>query len=189
MPDTLRAFVALVLPTVGIDCLAGLQEGLKSHGLKLSWVRPQNLHLTMKFLGDIQGSDLPGVTNALQEAAAQHPQLNLILQGLGLFPGIKRPRVLWTGLGGEIDQLRSLFADLEVGLERQGFKRDKRAFKAHITLARIRKRVSSQRLLQAIEDVGRFKPQPIVARQMVLFKSDLRSSGAVYTSLAEAVLE
>ena len=188
MQETLRTFVALVLPTESIDRLTGLQEGLKSHGLKLSWVRPQNLHLTMKFLGAVQGPALPGVTAAVQKAAGQYPPLNLVLQGMGVFPGIKRPRVLWTGLGGDSQQLRSLFADLETGLERLGFSRDKRSFRAHITLARIRKSVGPNRMLQANEDVGRFTPLPFVARRMVIFKSDLRPRGAVYTPLAEAVL-
>ena len=188
MQGTLRAFVALALPDDTVDRLAGLQQGLKSHGLKMSWVRSRNLHLTMKFLGDIQESELAGVRGVLQQAVGRHRSLNLSLQGMGVFPGIKRPRVLWTGLGGDTEQLRSLFVALEAGLEGLGFSRERRGFKAHITLARIRKKVDSRRLLQAIEDVGRFTPQSFVARRVVLFRSDLRPTGAVYTPLTETML-
>ncbi len=187
-PDTLRAFVALVLPTAGIDCLAGLQQRLRDRGLKLSWVPSRNLHLTMKFLGDIGNADLPAATEALQQAVVDQSPLNLIIQGLGVFPGIKQPRVLWTGLGGDVEPLRSLALRLEKGLVDRGFKADRRAFKAHITLARIRKRVSPQRLLQAMQEVGQFRPQPIMAQRLALFKSDLRPSGAVYTVLSEVLL-
>ncbi len=188
MPDKLRLFVALPLPATGIECLAGLQERIKSRGLAMGWVRPRNLHLTMKFLGDVPVSEVDGLAATLRRVVATHPSLKLILQGLGVFPGIRRPRVLWTGLGGEIDALRSMYDDLEDGLAGHGFQRDNRGFRAHITLGRIRKRIDVQHLLDVIGGLGQFEPLPFDARRLVLYKSDLKPSGAVYTPLAEAEL-
>jgi len=189
MAGTLRAFVAITLPQEITDHVRALQDALKGHGLKLRWVKPANLHLTLKFLGDIPEADATAIGGAVRAAAGDEMPLELTIQGMGVFPGIKRPRVLWTGFGGEVDRLRQLQERIEDRLEPMGFHREKRGFKAHLTLARIKGAVSSRRLLDAIEALGDFSPQSFTAGKLVLFKSDLRPTGAVYTPLKEIVLK
>lgn len=188
MEATLRAFVAIQLTNDIIGHAKALQDALKKHGLKLKWVKPQNLHLTLKFLGNIPQADAAAIGAALKTAARDEAPLKLTVQGMGVFPGIKRPRVLWTGLGGEVGRLKQLQSRIEDQLEPMGYDREKRAFNAHLTLARIKGAVSPDRLLRAIEAVGCFRPQPFEVRSVMLYKSDLRPTGAIYTILEDVRL-
>jgi 2'-5' RNA ligase len=115
--------------------------------------------------------------------------LALFIQGMGVFPGIKRPRVLWIGLGGEVEALRQLNSRIEDELAGLGFARENRGFKAHLTLARFKEGVASRDLLQAFEALGNYTPEPFAAKHLVLYKSDLRPQGALYTPLAEVLLD
>jgi len=184
----MRAFVAFELPGRIIDRTNELQRALMDQGLKMRWVKPQNLHLTLRFLGDIPEADVPRIGLAIKAAVEDESALELTIQGMGVFPGIKRPRVLWVGLGGQIERLRQLHRRLEDQLAQVGYTRDKRGFKAHLTIARAKSPVAPDLLLRAINDAGEFTPLSFSARKMVLFKSDLRPQGAVYTRLAEAQL-
>lgn len=188
MVDTLRAFVAFKPPDEILHHARQLQEQLKARGMKLRWVRPENIHLTLKFLGDMPEADVAAVEAALQRAARDQAPLNLTHQGMGAFPGIKRPRVLWTGLGGEVDRLRDLVRQLETALEPLGFKKEKRPFKAHLTLARIKGRLDAQQLLDAIQALGGYPPLAFEAGRMVLYQSQLRPQGAIYTARVHADL-
>lgn len=189
MADTIRAFVAFKLPADVIEHAAGLQSALKSRRLKLRWVAPRNLHLTLKFLGDIPADDAAAVALAMQRACRGATAMSLTVQGMGVFPGIKRPRVLWIGLGGQVEALRQLNSRVEDELTGLGFPRENRDFKAHLTLARCKGWVAPQDLLQAFEELGNYAPKPFTADRLVLYKSDLRPTGAVYTPLSEVYLD
>jgi 2'-5' RNA ligase len=188
MAATLRAFVAIQLTDDVIAHAKALQDALKQHGLKLKWVKPQNLHLTLKFLGDIPQTDAAAIGAALKTAVGDEGPLALTLQGMGVFPGIRQPRVLWAGFGGAVDRLKRLQSRIEDQLEPMGYRREKRGFNAHLTLARIKGAIAPDRLLRAIEAVGCFQPQPFEVRSVMLYKSDLRPTGAVYTVLEEVPL-
>jgi len=189
MADTIRAFVALTLPAGIIEHAAGLQSALKAKGMRLRWVKPQNLHLTLKFLGDIPAADAANVGPAMQRASQGTLPLALTVQGMGVFPGIKRPRVLWIGLGGQVEELQQLYSRIEDELAGLGFARENRGFKAHLTLARFKEGVAPHDLLQAFEELGNYAPKPFAAKHLVLYKSDLRPQGAVYTPLTEVLLD
>jgi 2'-5' RNA ligase len=189
MAATLRAFVAIQLTDDILGHAKALQDALKKHGLKFKWVKPQNLHLTLKFLGDIPQADAAAIGTALETAVGDEAPLDLTLQGMGVFPGIKRPRVLWAGFGGAVDRLKRLQSRIEDHLEPMGYRREKRGFNAHLTLARIKGAIAPDRLLRAIEAVGCFRPQPFEVRSLMLYKSDLRPTGAVYTVLEEVPLK
>jgi 2'-5' RNA ligase len=188
MDQTLRAFVAFKLPTPIVDRAVVLQNALRSKGLTLRWVKPQNLHLTLKFLGDIPEADLPAAGAVIHHVSRNQPPLEMTLQGLGVFPSIKRPRVLWIGFGGQVEALRQLHRKLDERLEPLGCKREKRDLKAHLTIARIKGRIAPGALVKAMQAVGDFTPMLFDLRQLVLYKSDLRPQGAKYTPLASADL-
>lgn len=188
MGASLRAFIAFTPPEAILRCAQSLQDGLKARGLKLRWVKPANIHLTLKFLGDMPEAHIADVRAAMQQAVHEEGLISLALQGLGVFPSIQRPRILWTGLGGDVDRLRRLVGRLEDGLEPLGFKKEKRAFKAHLTLARVKARLDTRSLLQGIQELGEYAPVAFDARQMVLYQSELRPTGAVYTERARVSL-
>jgi 2'-5' RNA ligase len=180
---TVRAFIAFELPGHIISVIKSLQQDLKKDGPRLRWVRPQNIHLTLKFLGNIQPKRIPAVERAMTQALQGKRSLALKIQGMGVFPGIRRPRVLWIGLGGDIQALEQLQAVLENALDAEAFERDRRPFKAHLTLARMPKRIDGRRLLQVIEKAGNFNTEEFFCNELILFQSDLRPQGAIYTPL------
>jgi RNA 2',3'-cyclic 3'-phosphodiesterase len=189
MADAIRAFVALNLPPAIIDHASRLQSKLKARGLRLRWVRPQSLHLTLRFLGDIPAATVSEIEIALGRASRGTEPLNLTVQGMGAFPGIKRARVLWIGLGGQIEALQLLYSKIEDELAGLGLPREKRAFKAHLTLARMKGRLAPGDLLAAVQELGDYEPRPFLARQLILYKSDLRPQGAIYTPMVEISLK
>jgi 2'-5' RNA ligase len=188
MGETLRAFIAIPLPQRIIELAADLQSRLKSGGLKLRWVRLQGMHLTLKFLGDIPESQIDDLNSAMQRSGRGFGVINLAVQGLGVFPGIRRPRVLWIGIGGETERLGRLHGRLDAALEQMGIAREKRPFRAHLTLARAKGVANTRLVLDGMQRHGQYAARPFQARQLVLYQSDLTPRGAVYTARAEVDL-
>lgn len=189
MSQTLRSFIAFELPAEVISLLDDLQQGLKSLPLKAKWVRPQNIHLTLKFLGNIDPANIADIRQAMADAAEDCTPFTLTVTGIGFFPGIKRPRVVWAGLGGETEILLNLQHRLALRLAAIGFPKEKRPFKAHLTLGRIRHAVNSRIVGRAIEDYSNLANLQFAADRIILFKSDLKPTGAVYTPLKQTVLK
>jgi len=184
MGASIRAFIAIPLPREVIDRARELQEQLRAAGLRLRWVRPRAIHLTLKFLGDIERARIADIETALTATAGSARPLRLAAQGLGVFPGVKKARVLWMGIAGETPALLKIQRHLEAGLVPLGFKAEKRRFSAHLTLARAKGRLDPHRLVECLETGGGFEAVPFEAREIVLFQSELKPDGAVYTRLA-----
>ncbi|MFP4040145.1 MAG: RNA 2',3'-cyclic phosphodiesterase [Desulfosudaceae bacterium] len=183
--QNLRTFLAFDLPPEATRRVAEIQRDLAGHGLKMKWVRPENVHLTIKFLGNVPVAELEKVAEAAADIAGRAAPMSLRLKGLGVFPGIKRPNVLWTGLTGDNRSLIEFHDLLEAALAEAGFEKDRRAFKAHLTIARIKSPVDPRLLAEAMEVCGQFPETELPARQLTLYKSELRPSGAVYTVLQQ----
>lgn len=188
MQAAVRAFIAIALPDTIIRHLEALQNQLRAAGLKLNWVRPGNIHLTLKFLGDIEQAQVEQVAAAMQSAVRDHAPFELAVQGMGVFPTLRRPRVLWVGVGGQTDGLLSLYHSLEESLAGVGIAREARPFKAHLTLARIKGPVPPRKLVQAVEKGGQGAPLPLPVKEVALLQSRLQPTGAVYTLLARGPL-
>src|SRR5918995_1389034 len=133
----MRAFVAVFPPSVvRREALAWAKRW--SSDDRMRWTRPENIHLTLKFLGDIRAEALDGIRDALGEACAQHASFDAVLAELGAFPSARRARILWIGVGAGSDRLRSLSADVDDALAPLGFEREKRPYVPHLTLGRVR---------------------------------------------------
>jgi 2'-5' RNA ligase len=169
--------------------LEKVQEDLKSMRLRAKWVRPGNIHLTLKFLGNINPGDIDRIGEAMMDAAGDFKAIDLAAGGVGVFPGIKRPRVIWVGLGGQIQLLFALQRVLENNLAAVGFKKDKRPFKGHLTLGRFRQTVDPNTIGQVMRKYANLSSEKFTARRLILFKSDLKPTGAVYSQLLQAALE
>lgn len=183
-----RAFIALKLPAQVIAALSDLQSALKKQGLKLRWVQPANIHLTLKFLGDVSAEQLQAVKSVIQELSGSQTAFTLESKGLGVFPSVKKARVLWSGIHGDVDRLGVLKSELERALAGIGFVPDNRIFKGHLTLGRVKGRIDGKTLASAIAACGAFTSSPWAVEHLVLFKSDLTPTGAVYSELFSSVL-
>ena len=189
MTETLRTFVAIELPRQLTVRLGHLQDQLRGHRFNIRWVRPENIHLTLKFLGDTPAAGLAALGDALAAAARGHPSFSLFLKGFGAFPGLDRPRVVWVGIDGQTAALQALQRAIEGGLASIGFPFDNRPFRGHLTLGRIRGRVETERLRNAAEALQAFTSEYFAVERINLFRSELKPTGAVYTRLRAVDLD
>ena len=186
--EQVRAFVAIELPDKLKLELARLQATLKQPNQKwVKWVDPSGIHLTLKFLGNIGVDKISSITAAMKVAVQGIPPFRLEVSRLGAFPDLRQVQVVWVGIGGEIDRLRQLQQRVESQLVPLGFIAEKRAFTAHLTVARLRNQAPSderQRLGQLIAATG-FESTHIVEVEAVnLMRSQLTREGAIYSKIA-----
>ncbi|MGD8504474.1 MAG: RNA 2',3'-cyclic phosphodiesterase, partial [Syntrophobacterales bacterium] len=160
-----------------------IQEQLKRSRGAVRWVRPGSIHLTLKFLGNIHPDQVDEIAAAATKVVRDEPPLTLCAGGLGAFPSQRRPRVIWVGIQGHVERLGRIQARLENALELLGFAREQRAFRPHLTLGRVKDRRKCQPLIDAISALEVVKFNSFDADEIILYKSDLRPTGAIYTKL------
>ena len=180
---SVRAFVAIFPPPDVRDALARAARKLPVSG-EVRWIRPANIHLTLKFLGDVAEADLSRVGEVLETIRERHEPFEVALCGFGAFPSNRRARIFWAGIGGGTERLRALARDVEDSLEALGFERETRPYTPHLTLGRARGRPAS-----LVDAAGASEPGPSFwVRRMELMKSVLGSGGADYSTLAAYTL-
>ena len=155
-------------------------------GLRAKWVRPENIHLTLKFLGNINPADIDNIGGAMVDAVGEIKTFNLVAGGIGVFPGINRPRVIWVGLKGQIQLLFAMQRLLEDNLAALGYKKEKRPFKGHLTLGRFKQSVNPNTIRRVLQEFGNLAIEEFTARRVIFYKSDLKPTGAVYSQLQQA---
>jgi 2'-5' RNA ligase len=190
----LRTFIAIDLPRPSLDAIAAEQTRLEGHlsqsGLSrgLSWSPPGNIHLTLRFLGDTALQQRHAIIAGLQSAAASWRPFELAIAGLGGFPSLRRPRVIWVGLDGDLAALNAMQAAVEALAQAAGLPAEEKGFSPHLTLARGRRDASPRMLAEVGQAVERYTPAPppppFSVDRVVYYHSDLRPSGAVYAPLA-----
>jgi 2'-5' RNA ligase len=188
MIAAMRAFIAIEIPAEVKAQLGICSRELANLPVEAGWTKSAGIHLTLKFLGEIPESSQAAIAAAMQHAAARTAPFRLELQGLGAFPNLNRPRVLWAGLAGEVAAAQRLQQDLEQFLEAAGFPREGKAFKPHLTLARIKNLPDPRRFATAVA-ACRVPPASFEVGRIVLYRSELHPAGARYTELAEAPLD
>ena len=190
--EDLRTFVALPLPATWTAALESVIEELHyttAGGVR--WVRPSGIHLTLKFLGSTNARLVPDILAGLDEEVKGAQSPNLSLGGLGTFPNRGNPRVIWSGVSGDMETLGFLQQKVEAVAVGLGWAAERRPFRPHLTIGRVRDRISAverRRLVDAISDctVPRLPPwRPTVVR---LYKSELTSRGAIYSNLGEVAI-
>ena len=184
----MRAFIAIQLPPGIKDALAGLQRKLKTKEIQISWVKPQNLHLTLKFLGNIQPVKLIEIEATLEGIIKNSAGFRIQLETLGAFPSVRAGRIIWVGARRVAPELKTLAGLIETGLEKTGIPKEKRAFSAHITIGRI-KRIPPGFNLQDIFDKAGNLPGALGwelnCQKVVLYESRLSPGGADYREIKE----
>lgn len=154
----------------------------------MHWVHPQNIHLTLKFLGDVSASNLEILTRLLQTEAARHRSFAVEVGGLGAFPSIHRPRVIWVGVKAP-PALAALQHAIDSETVRLGYSSEDRPFSPHLTLGRVAHNAGStdvQRIAEMLTKIKVGELGTVDMREVRLYRSDLRPEGAVYTSLFTA---
>ena len=182
MSDKVRLFVAVEIGDRHKQALADVAEQLKDTWPRARWVRPENRHVTLKFLGWTTNDRLPAIAAAVREVAASHIAAELRMTSLGGFPSNRRLRVLWVGLDDPAGLLAALAGDLESAFEKLGWTPENRPFRPHLTLARFD---PPERAPGGLPDVALDSEPPIKVDRLVLFRSQLHKGGARYEALEE----
>jgi 2'-5' RNA ligase len=188
--ENIRAFLAIVPPENILQELSRMQETLKREiSGRISWIKLQSQHLTLKFFGDITKADVNNICASVSRRTASEPSLNLKIESLGVFPDVRKPRVLWCGVTGDGEKLSALQKQLEVDFEGIGFPRENLQFQSHLTLGRIRESHGINGITEALNKHKSFTAGIFECRQLILFQSMLSPQGAVYTKLAEFIFK
>ncbi len=184
----IRTFIAIELPPEIKEAMAGVQAELRKSDADVGWVRPEGVHLTLKFLGDVEEKKVAELGDALAEGLKGETPFILQAKGVGTFPTPRAPRVVWLGVEGEVTRLSALAKTVEEICANLKFPKEDRPFKAHLTLGRVKSPGGRGALVKMLEnfkdaDLGEFK-----ADAVSVMKSELQRSGAVYTEMRRIVL-
>ncbi len=193
MTTNYRLFIAVELPEPVIEALINVQDHLQAAS-PIRWVKPEQMHLTLQFLGDTPPARVDPLVAALAERVPANPPFSLKVGGLGVFPNLKRPRVIWVGLEDQAKALQKLHAAVIEATQTVGFAPEDRPFTGHLTLGRTNKRATSRdyaqisRVIQDGQDkIGFLATLPV--DHVSLIRSQLKPAGSVYTTLARIELE
>jgi 2'-5' RNA ligase len=181
----MRTFIAIEIPAEIKTALSGLQTELRRAGADVSWTKPENIHLTLKFLGEIEEKLINEIERTCIETAAEFQPFTLDLSGAGVFPNARQPRVLWVGLAGEIEKAVEIQRRLDERLAAIGFDREEKSFRPHLTIGRVKSNRKTRELL-ALTRSYQLPRLAFEVKEIVVMKSELHPAGARYTSLARA---
>jgi 2'-5' RNA ligase len=191
MNQTDRLFIAAELPPNIKAELVDAQAWLRRANLPVNWVAPGRMHLTLRFLGATSVALIPELDRAIRAGLASHSAMTLRLSGAGAFPNDRRPSVVWAGVGGAVAALQRAQAGIEAALGDLGIVPEPKPFRPHLTLGRLRPEAGPEqqrRLGDAIRSLPPPAPLEWTVEQVVLFRSDLRHDGPIYTEIADCRL-
>ncbi len=172
----IRTFIALSLPEEVKAALQSATTDLKKRGMDARWVRPQAMHLTLKFIGEMDEALVPELGAGLERVAGRHEPLALRLNGMGAFPNLRRARVIWAGLAGDLEPLAGLAAEIDDVCAGVGIDVEKRPFKPHLTVGRLKRPSMIDLKIDLVETA-------FTVEKISLFRSELTPHGALYTNL------
>lgn len=182
----MRAFIAIELPEQIKSRLSELQALLKKSGADVKWVEPQNIHLTLKFLGEIDEVKSVKIAGMIEEIAQDAKQFRINLSSCGAFPRIEFPRVIWIAVNKGDKEVKILAEKLEERIEKFGIAREERIFSSHITIGRVKSPVNKDKLVRALKETENYfegENTEFDVTKITLFKSTLGPNGPAYEPL------
>ena len=187
--EIVRTFIAVEIPAEIKAAMMDVQGALRRSGADVGWVRPEGIHLTLKFLGPVEARRIEGLSEAVGAAAGGIGPFTLLVKGIGVFPTPKAPRVVWLGLEGETDRLAGLYERVESACVALGFKPENRPFKPHLTLGRVKSPGGRGALMRAVSGMENTELGGIPVGAVSVMRSDLKPTGAVYTEMRRIALQ
>lgn len=184
-------FVAVEISPTVRSAAKRLIDRLQVTPAHVKWVEPENLHFTMKFLGDVPSEEITNVCRAVQRAVKPLEPFELVVRGCGAFPSTTKPRTIWLGVAEGATPMASLAEAIEESLSRLGFAPEQRRFNPHLTLGRVREGSPSglRELAQLLADFGELEAGSTIVDEVTVFSSTLRRGGPKYEALAHGELQ
>jgi len=179
----IRAFIAVELRQEIQQSLKAIQEHLKKTTQDVKWVESKNIHLTLKFLGDIKERDVLKIADNINRSLSSFNTFNTELTTLGAFPSLQKPKVIWVGLNHNEKKIEAMAKSLEEALGKIGIKKETRNFHPHITIGRVKSSKDLSQLGKALQDVKIESEKAQLIQHITLFKSTLTSQGPIYEKL------
>jgi len=186
--ETIRAFIAIKIPDEIKSKFGEVQRKLRVPGADVRWVKPGNAHITLQFLGDTPVEKIEPIESALSRVATSHRPFDITITGLGVFPSLKRPRVIWIGIVEGANPLISLQASVVEEMTNLGYESEKRAYSPHITLGRVKSAKNVDKLISSLEAAREFRAGNFRATEIHLIRSILSSEGPSYSTIFSAPL-
>jgi 2'-5' RNA ligase len=184
MSETIRSFIAFDIDSESIlKRITDVQNLLAKTGADLKLVEPKNIHITLRFLGNITSSMVEKIHKEMKKV--QFTIFDVTIHGIGAFPNLSYPRILWTGITQGADQLRSIFNQLEPSLHSLGFAPDSKGFSPHLTIARVKSGRNKAELSECITENANYEFGIVRAQCLRLKRSDLTPKGPIYSTLKE----
>jgi 2'-5' RNA ligase len=183
----MRTFIAIELPEEIKKQIEKLQAPLKRTRAYVSWVKPGNIHVTLKFLGEVPEEKIDDVFSATERAVEGIGSFGMSLKGTGGFPNLRRPRVIWIGTGSGAEELSRLAERMEQEMEKIGFPKENRKFSPHFTIGRVKSPRNIEELAGKVES-AEFQTEEIRVTEVVVMRSQLNPAGAIYTPLKKVPL-
>jgi RNA 2',3'-cyclic 3'-phosphodiesterase len=185
----MRSFIAIEIPDEIKTEMVKVQEQLRTSNVDASWPRPEGVHLTLKFLGEMPETKIPEIMNGIRTAGEGIGPFRLEVKGVGTFPNPKNARVVWIGLSGDIEKLTKLQAAVEDAMVRMGLAREGRKFTPHLTLGRIKFIRLRDKWIKTLDEIKNISLPVFDVTAVSLMKSELKPSGALYTEMGSVVLK
>jgi len=181
----MRLFIAVNLEEELKKKIIPFQEELKKTGADVKWVEVKNLHLTLKFLGEVNEEKVSSIEQVVAPILKDFPSFEMRLSGFGVFPNLNYPRVIWLGIKEGGEQLKILSEKIENSLISLGFPKEDRPFTAHLTLGRVRSAKNKQELIKKIEEKKNEEIGTQKVEKIYLMQSFLKPTGPIYTPVKE----
>jgi 2'-5' RNA ligase len=183
----MRTFIAVELPENIKNKIGELQAPLKRTDAFVSWVKPENIHITLKFLGEVPEEKMNEVFSATEAALKETKRFKMNLKRMGAFPDFRRPRVIWVGTGKGGEELLSMANKIEEEMEKIGYPKENRKFSPHFTIGRVKSPKNIEKLMELVKSTD-FETEDIGVNEVTVMKSQLHPAGAIYTSLKKIPL-
>ncbi|MBN2027831.1 MAG: RNA 2',3'-cyclic phosphodiesterase [Actinobacteria bacterium] len=187
--NRLRLFVAADITRDIRELLASTMERMRGEGIDARWVKPENLHLTLKFIGEYGEEGLDTLLREIHKAAGKSKPFDAVLGGCGAFPSRSKARVIWVGMSNGVDEAAAIARKLDARLEKVGIKRERRQFRGHLTLARLRRPQDCTEFLEDMSGMLKgLQDLPFHVEEIMLFRSILKPQGPTYVELETVAL-
>lgn len=183
--NTIRAFIAVEIDLQTKQKISNLVSSLEKSNADVKWITKEQMHLTLKFLGNVEQSKIQEISNVLKSIADNFKPFSISLSNIGGFPNLDHPRVIWVAINKNAGILKNIAEKIDLELEKSGLKKDSREFKSHLTLGRVRSSKNMAALIKLIKETAFSSENDFNITKLILFRSALTPKGATYTVLSK----